>query len=44
MWGEVLGSVLGCGGDEGRCRERCGEVCWGMRKCGERCVGMEKCG
>ena len=31
VWGEygvwrILGSVLGCGIDEGRCGEKCGEV------------------
>ena len=40
MWGEVWGSVLGCGGGEMKFGERCG----GKRKCGERCqVSAERC-
>ena len=38
VWGEckvwrVLGSVLGCGGGEGRCGEVLGEVKGGVGKC-----------
>ena len=38
--GGGVGKCVGCGGDVGKCWERCEKVCWGWGGGKERCGGM----